>query len=88
MAILISGGLDVLEVVVCVCGGVYERQVLRWDPGCVLVCRGSERQDAIADCFVILRRRVGPDGFDRVPEWMAEPFDVRVAVLRDYRFDG
>ena len=61
---------------------------MRWDAGCVLVFGGCERQDAVADGFVVLRRRLGPERFDRVPEWMAESLYVRVAVLRYDRFDG
>ena len=53
-----------------------------------MVYCGFERQDAVPDDFVILGRGIGPERFDRVPEWMAESLDVGVAVLRDYRFDA
>ena len=88
LALLVSRALYVLEIVVCVCGRVDEGQVVGWDAGCVLESCGFERQDAVADGFVVLRRRVGPERFDRVPEWVAESFDVGVAVLGYYRFDG
>ena len=88
MAVLIGWSLDILEIVVCICRRVDERQIRRRNTSGVLVCRGFERQDAIADGLVILRRRIGPERFDSVPERMAESLDVCVAALRDDRFDG
>ena len=81
LAVLIGGGLHVGEVVVCVGGPVDEGQVGGRDAGSVLVFGCAEGQDARANDFVVLGRGVGPEGFDGVPEWVAEPFDVGVAVL-------